>query len=113
MRTIQTIEEARAISAVRLTHQRRFGQVGDLFRLSPKTGIFLWGRLIKRARFFGHEFESKLVYVYDVIGRERPEPELLSPSNLIIGPRVGSWLLGNYGIGAATEEGCARQTPIR
>ena len=88
MRTIRTLEEAREISAIRLTRQRRFGQVGDLFRLSPQTGIFLWGRLVQKARFFGHDFESKLVYIYDAIGSERPGPELLTPSNLIIGPCV-------------------------
>ena len=78
--------------------------MGDLFRLSPKPGIFLWGRLIKRARFFGHEFESKLVYIYDVIGSERPELELLSQSNLIIGPREVNnlgWVRGYWEIMAS------------
>jgi hypothetical protein len=101
MRSIRTLEEAREISAVRLTNKRRFARVGDLFRLSPYPGVVLWGRLIKKASFFGHNFQSNLVYVYDVVSRERPEPELLLPSNLIIGPTLVNnlgWVRGYWEI---------------
>jgi hypothetical protein len=34
--------------------------------------VFLWGRLIKRAKFFGDDFEMNLVYIYDMISRVHP-----------------------------------------
>jgi hypothetical protein len=104
MRPIRTLEEAREISAVRLTNKRRYAKVGDLFRLSPHAGIVLWGRLIKKASFFGHDFEANLVYIYDVVSCEHPGPELLVPSNLIVGPRIVNnlgWVRGYWEIMAS------------
>jgi len=101
IRTIRTLEEANEITAVRLTDRRRFSKVGDLFRLSPHVGVFLWGRMIKRARFFGEGFEANLVYIYDAISSERPKAEVLTPSNLIIGPAVVNnlgWVRGYWEI---------------
>jgi hypothetical protein len=101
VRSIRTLEEANEVTAVRLTEKRRFAKVGDLFRLSPYAEVFLWGRLIKRARFFGDDFEANLVYIYDAISGERPAPEVLIPSNLIIGPSVVNnlgWVRGYWEI---------------
>ena len=63
MRSIRTLEAANEITAVRLTDRRRFAKVGDLFRLWPHAGVFLRGQLIERARFFGDDFETNLVYI--------------------------------------------------
>jgi hypothetical protein len=60
-----------------------------------------WGRLIKKARFFGDDFEANL---YDGISRECPKPEVLIPSNLIIGPCVVNnlgWVRGYWEIMAS------------
>ena len=95
------MDDANTINAVRLTDKRRFAKVGDLFRLSPHSGVFLWGRFIKKAEFFRQEFASPLVYIYDVVSCERPEPQLLNPSNLIIGPVVVNnlgWVRGYWEI---------------
>jgi hypothetical protein len=99
MRSIRTMEEANEVTAVRLTEKRRFAKVGDVFRLSPHADVFLWGRLIKKARFFGDDFEANLVYIYDVVSNERPTPDVLTPSNLIIGPSVVNnlgWVRGYW-----------------
>lgn len=88
MTNLKSIEEANEVSAVRLVSKRQRATVGDIFRLSPLKGIFLWGRLIKRAKFFGLDAEFSLVYIYDVIGEGRPANDLLSPQNLIVGPSV-------------------------
>jgi hypothetical protein len=88
MRVLKNMAEAKECTAVRLTEKRQRAKVGDLFRLSPAVGIFLWRRLVKRAKFFGLDFELNLVYVYDDMSSERPAPEALSPGNLIIGPSV-------------------------
>ena len=85
---LRSLEEAHEVSAVRLVSKRQKAKVGDIFRLSPSKDIFLWGRLIKRAKFFGLSAEFSLVYIYDAIGADRPSPGLLSPQNLIIGPSV-------------------------
>ena len=107
------MEEAKEVTAVRLTEKRRFAKVGDLFRLSPYADVFLWGRLIKKARFFGHDFEANLVYIYDAISRERPKPDVLILSNLIIGPSVVNnlgWVRGYWEIMASEA---LRPTDIR
>jgi Immunity protein 26 len=104
MRSIRTLEEANEVTAGRLTQKRRFAKVGDLFRLSPYDGIFLWGRLIKKAKFFGNDVEMNLVYIYDAISGEEPKPEVLSPSNLFIGPSVVNnlgWVRGYWEIMAS------------
>src|SRR5712692_3260516 len=104
MRSTRTLEEANEVTAVRLTEKRRYAKVGDLFRLSPYADVFLWGRLIKRARLFGDDFEANLVFIYDVISCERPRPEVLIPSNLIIGPAVVNnlgWVRGYWEIMAS------------
>jgi hypothetical protein len=101
---MRTLEEANEVTAVRLIQKRRFAKVGDLFRLSPCDGIFLWGRLIKKAKFFGNDFEMNLVYIYDAISGEEPKTEVLSPSNLIIGPSVVNdlgWVRGYWEIMAS------------
>jgi hypothetical protein len=104
VRSIRTLDEANEVIAVRLTERRRFAKVGDLFRLSPYAGVVLWGRMIKKARFFGGDFEANLGYIYDAISRERPKPEALIPSNLIIGPSVVNnlgWVRGYWEIMAS------------
>jgi len=104
MREIRTLEEANEVTAVRLTEKRRFARVGDIFRLSPYPDVILWGRLIKRARFFGNDFEMNLVYIYDAISNDRPGPEILRPSNLIVGPSVVNnlgWVRGYWEIMAS------------
>jgi len=104
MRAIKTLEEANKVTAVRLTEKRRFAKVGDVFRLSPHPNVFLWGRLIKRAKFFGDNFEANLVYIYDAISSERPKPEILTPFNLIVGPSVVNnlgWVRGYWEIMAS------------
>jgi hypothetical protein len=68
----KSVEEANEVSAVRWTGERRFAKVGDLFRLSPYQDLFLWGRLIKRSRFFGLDALFNLVYIYDVVNPDRP-----------------------------------------
>jgi hypothetical protein len=88
MKKITSLEEANEVSAIRLTEVRRRPKAGDLFRLSPSAGIYLWGRLVKRGHFFGLKADFNLVYIYDVISEKRPDTELLKPSNLIIGPCV-------------------------
>jgi hypothetical protein len=88
MRQLANIEEANECTAVRLTDKRQRAKVGDVFRLSPAKGVFVWGRLMKKSNFFGLDFELNLVYIYDVTGEERPAPERLIRSNLIIGPSV-------------------------
>jgi hypothetical protein len=88
MNKLTGLQEANEISAIRLVNKRQRAKVGDIFRLSPAEGIFLWGRLIERSKFFGEAFPSNLVYIYDVISPNRPAPDLLSPKNLIIGPSV-------------------------
>jgi hypothetical protein len=113
MRSIRTLEEANEVTAVRLSEKRRFAKVGDLFRLSPYAGVFLWGRLIKKAKFFGDDFEMNLVYIYDAISPERPKPEALAPSNLIIGPSVANnlgWVRGYWEIMASQPLGSGRYT---
>lgn len=117
MPSIRTWEAANEITAVRLTDRRRFAKVGDLFRMSPHAGVFLWGRLIKRARFFGDDFEANLVYIYDAISRERPKAEVLIPSNLIIGPAVVNnlgWVRGYWEIMASEplRPGDIREKPL-
>src|ERR1041384_4825091 len=104
MHKLRTLEEANEVSAVRLTEKRRHAKPGDLFRLSPHAGVVLWGRFIKRARFFGANFDANLVYIYDVISSDRPKPEALRPSNLIIGPAVVNnlgWVRGYWEIMAS------------
>jgi hypothetical protein len=88
MTKLKSIEEANEVSAVRLVRKRQRAKVGDIFRLSPLKDIFLWGRLIKRAKFFGLDAEFNLVHIYDAIGQDRPANDLLSPQNLIMGPSV-------------------------
>jgi hypothetical protein len=86
---------------MRLANKRRYAKVGDIFRMSPHAGVFLWGRLIKKARFFEHDFEANLVYIYDVIGQERPDPGMLNATNLIIGPSIVNnlgWVRGYWEI---------------
>jgi hypothetical protein len=85
---LKSIEEANEVSAVRLVSKRQSAKVGDIFRVSPYADIFLWGRLIKRAKFFGLDAEFSIVYLYDAIGKDRPSAGMLSPQNLIIGPSV-------------------------
>jgi len=66
--------------------------------------------LIKKARFFGDDFEANLVYIYDAISRECPELEVLIPSNLIIGPSVVNnlgWVRGYWEIMASQPLGPA------
>jgi len=104
MPDFKSLEEANEVSAVRLVSKRQRAKVGDIFRLSPLEGIFLWGRLIKRAKFFGVNTEFNLVYIYDAIGPDRPSPSLLSPGNLIIGPSVVNdlgWARGYWEIVAS------------
>jgi hypothetical protein len=104
MESIRTLEEANQITAVRLTERRRFAKPGDLFRLSPFPGALLWGRLIKKAEFFGDDFDANLVYIYDVISSERPDPEVLTPLNLIVGPAIVNnlgWVRGYWEIMAS------------
>lgn len=88
MRKLANIEEANECTAVRLTDKRQRAKVGDIFRLSPARGVFVWGRLMKKSNFFGLDFELNLIYIYDVTGAERPAPERLIRTNLIIGPSV-------------------------
>ena len=88
MNKLESLEEANAISAVRLVNKRQKTKVGDIFRLSPREGLFLWGRLIKKAKFFGLDADFNLVYIFDAISSVQPSPDLLSPRNLIIGPSV-------------------------
>lgn len=88
MNQLKSLEEANEISAVRLVNKRQRAKVGDIFRLSPHEGVFLWGRLVKKARFFGVDANFSLVYIYDAIGPVRPSPDLLTPQNLIVGPSV-------------------------
>jgi hypothetical protein len=104
MRPIRSMQEASEVTAVRLTSKRRYAKVGDIFRLSPEPGVFLWGRLIKSAKFFGDNFKANLVYVYDAISRDEPAQELLTPTNLIIGPSVVNnlgWVRGYWEIMAS------------
>ena len=61
MRVLKSMAEANECTAVRLTDKRQREKVGDVFRLSPAPGIFLWGGLIKKASFFGLDFELNLV----------------------------------------------------
>jgi Immunity protein 26 len=88
MQVLKSMEEANDCTAIRLTEKRQRAKVGDIFRLSPALGVFVWGRLIKKARFFGLEFDLNLVYLYDAVGFDRPAPDALVPSNLILGPSV-------------------------
>jgi hypothetical protein len=88
MTELRSLEEANEVSAVRLVSKRQRAKVGDIFRLSPCNGVFLWGRLIKRAKFFGLDADLNLVYIYDATGPVCPTSKLLSPQNLIIGPSV-------------------------
>jgi len=88
MSELKSLEEANACSAIRLTLKRQRGKAGDIFRLSPAPGVFVWGRLIKRASFFGLNADFNLVYIYNAVGPERPGPEVLVPSNLMFGPAV-------------------------
>ena len=100
----KSLEEANEVSALRLTDERRFAKVGDIFRLSPYPDLFLWGRLIKKSKFFGLDALFNLVYIYDAIGPERPPAALLTPSNLLIGPAVVNnlgWLRGYWQIVAS------------
>jgi hypothetical protein len=100
----KSLEDANAVSAVRLASKRQRAKVGDIFRLSPALNVFLWGRLIKKARFFGLDAEFNLVYIYDAIGADRPSTDLLSPHNLIIGPSVVNnlgWARGYWEIVAS------------
>jgi hypothetical protein len=51
-----------------------------------------------------------LVYIYDAISPERPKPEALAPSNLIIGPSVVNnlgWVRGYWEIMASQPLGPA------
>ena len=104
MDVLKSLNEANEVSAVRLVNKRQTAKVGDIFRLSPFSGVFLWGRLIKRSRFFGLDALFNLIYIYDAFGPERPRPELLSPSNLILGPSVVNnlgWARGYWEIVAS------------
>ena len=101
---LKSLEEANEVSAVRLLTKRQRAKVGDIFRLSPVVGVFLWGRLIERAKFFGLDAEFSLVYIYDAIGEDRPPTDILSPRNLIIGPSVVNnlgWARGYWEIVAS------------
>jgi len=101
---LRSLQEASEVTAVRLTSKRRYAKVGDIFRLSPEPGVFLWGRLIKQATFFGDNFKANLVYIYDAISRDEPAKELLTPANLIIGPSVVNnlgWVRGYWEIMAS------------
>ena len=96
-----SLEEANKVTAVRLTDKRRFARTGDIFRLSPHKGVYVWGRLIKKSKFFGLNALFNLVYVYDALGPELPSPELLTPHNLMIGPVVVNnlgWVRGYWQI---------------
>jgi Immunity protein 26 len=104
MEELRSLEQANEVSAIRLVSKRQRAKVGDIFRLSPYDGVFLWGRLIKKAKFFGLDTVFNLVYIYDAIGPDRPSPELLSPHNLIIGPSVVNnlgWARGYWEIVAS------------
>ena len=104
MTNLRSLEEANEVSAIRLVKKRQRAKAGDIFRLSPLNGIFFWGRLIKRAKFFGLGAEFNLVYIYDAGGPDRPSPELLSPNNLVIGPSVVNnlgWARGYWEIVAS------------
>lgn len=104
MSELRSLKEANEVSAVRRVSKRQRAKVGDIFRLSPRSGILLWGRLIKRAKFFGLDAESSLVYIYDAIGPDRPSCDVLSPQNLIIGPSVVNnlgWARGYWKIVAS------------
>lgn len=88
MHSLTSLEEANQVTAVRLCEKRQKSLPGDLFRLSPVPGVFAWGRHIKTTKFFGTDFDSSLVYIYDAVGPERPSREHLRPSNLLLGPAV-------------------------
>lgn len=88
MQILRSLDEANKVSAVKLCEKRQKAKVGDLFRLSPETGIYLWGRLIRKDRFFGVDANLNLVYIYDAISMEKPDTKLLKPSNLLIPPIV-------------------------
>ena len=101
---LKSLDEANEISAVRLVNKRQRAKVGDIFRLSPREGIFIWGRLIKRAKFFGLDADFNLVYIYDAISPSRPSSDFLSPQNLMIGPSVVNnlgWARGYWEIVAS------------
>jgi len=104
MKELKSLEEAYEVSAVRLVSKRQRAKVGDIFRLSPSKGIFLWGRLIKRAKFFGLTSDFNLVYIYDAMSETRPSIDVLSPKKLIIGPSVVNnlgWTRGYWEIVAS------------
>ncbi|WP_348265171.1 Imm26 family immunity protein [Telmatobacter sp. DSM 110680] len=104
MTELRSLEEANEVSAVRLVSKRQKAKVGDIFRLSPVEGIFLWGRLIKRGSFFGLDADFNLIYIYDAIGPDRPSPTSLSSQNLMIGPSVVNnlgWARGYWQIVAS------------
>jgi hypothetical protein len=104
MNELKSLKEANEISTVRLVSKRQRAKVGDIFRLSPCKGIFLWGRLIKRAKFFGVGSDFNLVYIYDAISETRPSLDVLSPRKLIIGPSVVNnlgWTRGYWEIVAS------------
>ena len=88
MRVLKNLEEVNECTAIRLTEKRQRAKVGDIFRLSPVVGVFVWGRLIKKAHFFGLDFELNLVYIYDAMGPDRPSRDAMVPSNLIFGASV-------------------------
>jgi hypothetical protein len=58
MRVLKSMEEAKECTAIRLTDKRQRAKA---------VGVFLWGRLIKKASFFGLGSELNLVYVYDAM----------------------------------------------
>jgi hypothetical protein len=104
MTKLNSLEEANEVSAVRLVSKRQRAKVGDIFRLSPSDGIFVWGRLIKRTKFFGLNADFNLIYIYDAISPIRPSSDLLSPHNLMIGPSVVNnlgWARGYWEIVAS------------
>lgn len=89
---------------MRLTGERRFPKVGDIFHPSPYPDLFLWGRLIKSPNSLDSTLLFNLVYIYDAIGPERPPAALLTPSNLLMGPAVANnlgWLRGYWQIVAS------------
>ena len=66
MDVLKSLNEANEVSAVRLVNKRQTAKVGDIFRLSPFSGVFLWGRLIKRSRFF-YSMRSSISSIFTML----------------------------------------------
>ncbi|MDD3120132.1 MAG: Imm26 family immunity protein [Candidatus Gracilibacteria bacterium] len=66
---------------------RKKTNVGDIFVVSPKEGMYLYGIVAKKA-IIDSDTPFNLIYIYNYVSDAIKIPEVLSSKDLLIEPRI-------------------------